>query len=116
MRGSRAKSQTQIKKPGYVTDKGCTPGLPGVSNRVYPTIKPAGLDWEVRSKEILKQVRKRGLDPLQFGAIAEDAIVSDEFSWRGYTRMLCMRLSATTDPGLSVTVGCPAENWPGWRE
>ena len=42
--------------------------------------------------------------------------VSNDFSWRGYTRMLCSRLNTTTDPGLSVTVGCPPENWLGWRQ
>jgi hypothetical protein len=98
------------------TDSTCTGGLPGSSiNRIFPKPVSGNLNWEKRSKQIVQQIKKRGLDPLQFGAIPADAIVSDEFSWRGYTRMLCMRLNATTDPGLAVTVGCPKEDWEGWR-
>ena len=41
--------------------------------------------------------------------------VSNEFSWKGYARMICTRLQATMDPSLPETCGCPAMDWPGWR-
>ena len=98
------------------TNSGTTPGLPGVSNRTYPEPKSGGLDWEKRSKEIIKQLKARGLNPLQFGTIPDNIEVSHEFSWRGYTRMICSRLNSTTDPGLAISCGCPPENWNGWKE
>jgi hypothetical protein len=92
-------------------------GRPGsLTNRIFPDTRAGNFSWEERSKEIVKQIRKRGLNPLQYGAIPDNTIVSDEFSWRGYTRMMCMRLNATTDPGLAITVGCPPEEWNGWKE
>jgi len=92
-------------------------GLPGSSTeRNYPQPKAGGLDWEEKSKQIREQIRRRGMNPVQFGALPEGATVSSDFSWRGYTRMICSRLNASMDPGLGVTVGCPPENWPGWKE
>ena len=99
----------------HKTDSSHTSGLPGVSNRIYSPPKAGEFDWEKRSKEILKQVKKRGLNPVQFGAIPDNVEVSDEFSWRGYARMICLRLNTTTDPGLAFSCGCPHEDWEGWR-
>jgi len=99
----------------HKTDSTHTPGLPGVSNRIYPQPKSGEFDWEKRIKQILDQVKKRGLNPVQFGAIPDNVEVSNEFSWRGYARMICMRLNSTTDPGLAVSCGCPNEDWEGWR-
>lgn len=92
-------------------------GLPGSSrDRVLPPIRAGGLDWKVRSHQICDQVRKRGMDPLVFGAMPPGAEVSEDFNWKGYTRMLCKRLESTADPGLPITVGCPEQNWDGWKE
>jgi len=92
-------------------------GLPGSSiQREFPPLKSAGLDWKTKAQEIREQIRRRGLNPTQFGALPTDAIVSDDFSWRGYTQMLCTRLKTTSDPGLPVTVGCPPDNWSGWKD
>lgn len=92
-------------------------GLPGSSfQREFPPLKAGGLDWKAKAQEIREQIRRRGLNPTQFGALPTDAIVSDDFSWRGYTQMLCTRLKTTTDPGLPVTVGCPPDNWSGWKD
>ena len=117
--GTRTKrSKPNTKAPlNYKTNSTCTQGLPGSSNfRTFPDVTSGHLDWKQRSSEIISQIKKRGLEPKQFGAMPSDTEVGKEFSWRGYTRMLCSRLNATTDPGLSVTVGCPAENWNGWRQ
>jgi len=117
--GATTKISTNNTKPplDYKTNCKYTGGLPGSQNyRTFPDPVSGGLDWKKRSADIVSQVKKRGLDPKQFGAMPLDIEVSNDFSWRGYTRMLCSRLNATTDPGLSVTVGCPADNWPGWRQ
>jgi hypothetical protein len=99
------------------TYTGYESGLPGTSvSRLLPEPKSGGLDWKERSEQIREQIRKRGLNPADFGALPENAIVSDNFSWRGYTQMMCMRLNTTTDPGLARSVGCPSQTWQGWRE
>jgi hypothetical protein len=98
-------------------DRGFDSGLPGLAtSRTLPTPKSGKLDWKQRSQEIKEQVRRRGLNPMNFGALPDDAVVSDSFSWRGYTQMMCARLNTTMDPGLGVTVGCPPQNWSGWRD
>lgn len=92
-------------------------GLPGAStDRVLPPIRSGGLDWKVRSQQICDQVRKRGMDPVVFGAMPPEVEVSEDFNWKGYTRMLCKRLESTADPGLPITVGCPEQTWDGWKE
>ena len=98
-------------------DRGFDTGLPGLAtSRTLPTPKSGKLDWKQRSQEIKEQVRKRGLNPLNFGALPDDAVVSDSFSWRGYTQMMCARLNTTMDPGLATTVGCPSQSWSGWKD
>ena len=92
-------------------------GLPGSSvDRIYPLPTAGGLDWKTKSQQIVEQIRRRGMNPVQFGALPQDAQVSSDFSWRGYTRMICSRLNASMDPGLGITVGCPPENWSGWKD
>lgn len=99
------------------TSTGYEAGLPGTSmSRMLPEPKVGNLDWKQRSQEIKEQVRRRGLNPMDFGAMPDDAVVSSEFSWKGYTQMMCSRLNTTTDPGLPTTVGCPPQSWQGWRE
>ena len=95
------------------------PSLPSSdydSDRILPTPVAGGLDWHDRSSQIIDQVKKRGLDPILFGALPADTEVSDAFNWKGYTSMFCSRLAANYDPGLPQSVGCPPANWPGWRE
>ena len=83
---------------------------------MLPEPKSGHLDWKQRSQQIKEQIRRRGLDPKDFGALPDDAIVSKEYSWRGYTQMMCMRLNTTLDPGLATTVGCPPQGWSGWKD
>lgn len=75
---------------------------------------PAHFDWRQRAKEIEDQVKKRGLNPADFG-ITPIKTASPEFSWKGYAKMICTRLQATMDPALPVTCGCPPMDWNGWR-
>jgi len=76
---------------------------------------PSQFDWKQRAKEIEAQVKKRGLKPSDFGIMPEGTKTSDEFSWKGYARMMCTRLQATPDPALGITCGCPPMDWQGWR-
>lgn len=92
----------------------------GVTDRLAPTPQDAGrgpshFDWKQRAKEIESQVEKRGLKPADFGIMPKNTVVSNEFSWKGYTRMMCTRLQATMDPALPETCGCPPLDWNGWR-
>jgi hypothetical protein len=95
-------------------------GLEPVTDRFAPIPQDAGrgpsqFDWEKRAKEIEGQVRKRGLNPNDFGIMPGSTKVSKDFSWKGYARMICTRLQATMDPALPETCGCPPTDWAGWR-
>ncbi len=94
-------------------------GLP-VTDHLAPTPSDAGrgpsqFDWKQRSKEIEAQVKQRGLEPADFGIMPEGTKTSSDFSWKGYARMMCTRLQATSDPSLGITCGCPPMDWKGWR-
>jgi hypothetical protein len=91
-----------------------------ITDRLAPTPMDAGrgpshFDWKQRAKDIEAQIKKRGLNPNDFGLMPEGTQVSDTFSWKGYARMICTRLQATTDPNLPETCGCPPLDWKGWR-
>lgn len=94
-------------------------GVP-ITDRLAPTPMDAGrgpssFNWKERAKQIEEQVRKRKLKREDFGIMPPNAKVSDEFSWKGYARMICTRLQATMDPSLPETCGCPPMDWKGWR-
>jgi hypothetical protein len=72
-------------------------------------------DWKERSKQITDQIRKRNMNPANFGALNGNVQVSPNFSWKGYTQMLCTRLTASYDTGLAVACGCPPIEWLGWQ-
>jgi hypothetical protein len=76
---------------------------------------PSHFDWKTRAKEIEGQIKKRGLNSKDFGVMPDSTKVSNEFSWKGYARMICTRLQATMDPSLPETCGCPPLDWSGWR-
>jgi hypothetical protein len=76
---------------------------------------PSHFDWKQRSKEIEAQIKKRGLKQSDFGILPQGTKVSNDFSWKGYVRMICTRLQATMDPALPETCGCPPMDWKGWR-
>jgi hypothetical protein len=93
---------------GAVTDK--LAPKPGDAGR-----GPSHFDWKQRAKEIEGQVNKRGLKPTDFGIMPNNTKVSNDFSWKGYARMICTRLQATMDPSLPESCGCPPLDWSGWR-
>jgi hypothetical protein len=91
-----------------------------ITDRMAPTPMDAGrgpsqFDWKERAKQIEAQVKARGLKQEDFGIMTKDRKVSDNFSWKGYVKMICTRLQATMDPALPETCGCPPMDWKGWR-
>jgi hypothetical protein len=88
---------------------------PGV-RPVLPVPQTASFDWKSRSAQICEAVRKQGLDPSDFGCLENTSKVGQDFSWRGYSKMVCTRLQTTTDTGLPELCGCPPVGWPGWRQ
>jgi len=76
--------------------------------------KASHFDWKKRATTICEQVKLRGLDPLDFGCIAKDSLMSPAYSWRGHAKMICGRLGTTMDPDLPVVCGCPPQKWKGW--
>ena len=76
--------------------------------------KASQFDWKKRATTICEQVKLRGLDPLDFGCIAKDSLMSPAYSWRGHAKMICGRLGTTMDPDLPVVCGCPPHKWKGW--
>ena len=105
-----------------ISQKQFTPYDSGViTDNMAPTPQDAGrgpshFDWKQRTKEIEDQVRKRRIRPEDVGMMPPNTVVSPEFSWKGYARMICTRLQAATmDPALAVTCGCPPMDWKGWR-
>jgi hypothetical protein len=76
---------------------------------------PSQFDWKTRAKQIEDQIKKRGLQPDDFGVMKTNQKVSDTFSWKGYAYMMCTRLQATMDPALPETCGCPPMDWKGWH-
>jgi hypothetical protein len=87
---------------------------PGMDDRAKANSSKAGFDWKKRTESICDQIKRRGLDPLDFGCIARGSLMSPAYSWRGHAKMVCGRLGATLDPDLPVTCGCPPQEWKGW--
>lgn len=71
-------------------------------------------DWRRRSNAIIEQIRKREMNPADFGAMPQDAVVSNDFGWKGYTKMICTRLMATDQNKMDEMCGCPPQDWAGW--
>jgi hypothetical protein len=110
-------AETPQAAASFSRDTGYDHALPGLSiNRTLPTAKSGSFNWKGRYGEIVKSMRAREMDPLKFGAMPEGTEVSKEFSWRGQVRMMCSRLAANTDPGFPIYVGCPPDNWGGWKD
>ena len=96
-----------VSDPNYL-------GIPTRSNTTYKN-NASPFDWQERSAFICDAIKKRGLNPKDFGCLRPDEYVSDDFSWRGYAKMICTRLGTSMDTGLPETCGCPPLTWSGWR-
>ena len=76
---------------------------------------PAKFDWKERSIAICDAVQKRGYNPGDFGCVADVNSVGPNFSWRGYSKMVCSRIATIYDTGAPEECGCPPATWAGWR-
>ena len=92
--------------------KGDTSGV----RPILPEPPTQQFNWKDRSSQICESVRLRGLDPADFGCLDNLSKVGQDFSWRGYAKMVCNRLKTTMDEGLPETCGCPPVDWPGWKQ
>ena len=77
--------------------------------------KSSIFDWHERANFICEAIQKRGLNSKDFGCLGNNEYVSENFSWRGYAKMICTRLGTSYDTGLPETCGCPSASWPGWK-
>lgn len=76
-----------------------------------------GFDWKGRAEKIFDNVKRAGMDPYDYGMdpdVYANAINTD-FSWRGYTKMVCSRLATNAEQGMAEKMGCPPASWIGWR-
>jgi hypothetical protein len=75
----------------------------------------AHFDWKKRVEDIQQNIRRSGMNPRDFGALAAGASVGKDFSWRGHAKMMCSRLATVNDPATPEQMGCPPVSWKGWR-
>lgn len=87
----------------------------GESNSGSSTGAASTFNWKARASQICVQINSRGMKAYDFGCMKEGTKVRDDFSWRGYTRMICSRLGTNYDPGVPELCGCPPPSWIGWR-
>jgi len=76
---------------------------------------PATFDWKERSIAICSAVEKRGYNPGDFGCLEDVNRVGQNFSWRGYAKMVCSRIGTIYDTSAPEACGCPPPTWAGWR-
>jgi hypothetical protein len=73
-------------------------------------------NWKDRSTQICAQIKMRQMDPYEFGCLKDtETVRQNNFSWRGYTKMVCTRLATVFDPSIPELCGCPPPAWIGWR-
>ncbi len=76
---------------------------------------PSHLNWKDRATEICSQIEKREMNPQDFGCLKTYDGLSENFSYRGYAKMVCARIATHYDPSIPTLVGCPPPTWPGWK-
>lgn len=90
--------------------------LKAIGQRAVPQAPlTTGIDWKAKTAAICDSIRRRGLNPADFGCVKDMGAMGDSYSWRGHARMVCQRLLTTPDPSLPEVCGCPPLNWAGWR-
>jgi hypothetical protein len=87
----------------------------GATSSTITAGPPARFDWKERSIAICAAVQKRGYNPGDFGCVADINSVGPNFSWRGYSKMVCTRIATIYDTGAPEECGCPPVSWAGWR-
>ena len=119
---SEAPSLNSIIAGPTVTDRwaqdpraeGRTPATGDPRGNYTGTVNAGTYDWQKRYNEIATQVKNRGLDPKDYGFLAQGTTVGPTFSWKGQTKMVCTRLQAMSLNRTDEMCGCPPANWKGW--
>ena len=89
---------------------------PNSGSRPVTSSVTSPFDWKARSKQICSQIKMRQMDPYEFGCLNDpEKVRQDNFSWRGYTKMICSRLATVYDPSIPELCGCPPPAWIGWK-
>ena len=109
--GSKPPKPTVTSPPGTTTPGTTTPG----TTTAPKSTAPVKFDWHERANFICDSIKKREMNPDDFGCLKPDQYVSENFSWRGYAKMICNRLATSYDSGLPELCGCPDASWKGWR-
>jgi hypothetical protein len=118
---SSSPSLTSMGGSGRVTDRyaqdpraeGRTPATGDVRGSYTSTAGMGTFDWKARSKDIIDQIKKRGMDPNDYGVLKENP--GADFSWKGYTKMICSRLQTSSLNKMDEMCGCPPGDWKGWN-
>jgi hypothetical protein len=119
---SEAPSLNSILSGPKVTDRwaqdpraeGRTPATGDPKGNYTGTVGAGMYDWKKRYSDIADQVKRRGLDPNDYGFLPQGVEVSPSFSWKGQTKMACTRLQAMRLNKMDEMCGCPPANWKGW--
>lgn len=76
-----------------------------------------GFNWKARAENIYDNVKRAGMEPNDYGIDPEvySNTQQSDFSWRGYTKMVCSRLATNAEAGIAEKMGCPPASWKGWR-
>ena len=111
-------SLTSMDAPQKVTDPYAAD--PRAEGRTPPAAAagPGHFDWKTRTRQITAQIKRRGMNPDDFGALNEAELVRTappDFSWKGYTQMICTRLRAVDMDKMDEMCGCPPSSWKGWN-
>jgi hypothetical protein len=115
-RVGRDSSLTEMDAPDAITDpyaqdiraEGRTPAT-GEKG------KGGHFNWEKRAREIVNQIKLRGMNPKEFGAdLKELGKPSPSFSWKGFANMVCTRLKTVDMNKMDEMCGCPPSEWRGW--
>jgi len=106
------KPPTSKIPPSSTTPSSTTPSTISSNPK---SIAPVKFDWHERANFICESIKKREMNPDDFGCLKPEQYVSENFSWRGYAKMICNRLATSYDSGLPELCGCPDASWKGWR-
>jgi hypothetical protein len=118
-----APSLNSILSGPQVTDRwaqdpraeGRTPATGDPRGNYTNTVNAGTFDWKSRCNAIVEQVKRRGLNPDDYGILPEGARTGPTFSWKGHTKMICTRLQTVHLNQMDEMCGCPPTNWKGWN-
>ena len=110
------RSLTGMEAPDMITDRYAQDVRAEGRTPAASEKKGGHYNWETRAKEIVDQIKRRGMRPADFGAdLKALGKPSPEFSWKGFAKMVCTRLLTDNTYGMDISCGCPPADWIGWN-